>query len=246
MQPTQNTPPKKVAVLYFGLARSLKSVIPSLERGIYSVLRANNIEYDNFVHTFSLPNPYIDPMNKSVIKDYDNDSYKLLNPRDFIIEDQNEVSRTLKVREYFSHVGTWGGYAKGTVDYCRLVRNMTLALYSKKRVAELFSKYMHEYDYVIVTRPDQAIENRLNPICFSMLNNNNIIIPKEHSYLGINDRMCVATPSNAIRYCNAFRHFLRYSRMKTIISEVYWKWYILKVCKLNIIYGNVKASLIRM
>ena len=246
MQPKQDTPPKKVAVLYFGLARSLKRVMPSLERGIYSVLRANNIKYDNFVHTFSLPNPYIDPINNSVIKDYDNDSYKLLNPRDFIIEDQNVVSRNLDVKEYFSHIGTWLGCVPNHIECCRLVRNMVLALYSKKRVAELFSKYKDEYDYVIITRPDQAIDNFLNPKCFSLLNKNNIIIPKEHAYTGINDRICIAKPQNAIIYCQAFDRLLQYSKKKEVISEAYWKWYILKVCKLNIIFGNLKATLIRM
>ena len=246
MPPIHTKTPKKVAVLYFGLARSLKKVIPFLERGIYSVLRENNIEYDNFVHTFSLPNPYIDPINKSVIKDYDNDSYKLLNPRDFIIEDQNMVSKRLNIKEYFSHIGTWHGCASNHIECCRLVRNMVLALYSKKRVAELFSKYKHDYDYVIITRPDQAIDNVLNIRCFSLLNEDNIIIPKEHSHSGINDRICIAKPRNAILYCQAIDWLLQYSKKKEVISEAYWKWYILRVCKLNIIYGNLQATLIRM
>jgi hypothetical protein len=237
---------KKVAILFFGLSRSVKDVYPSLKENLFDVLTENNIEYDNFVHTYSLPNPYQDPITKKIIYNYDNDAYKVLNPRDYIVEDQVLVAKQLQINQYFKYVSDWEKCAPTYRDGCAFIRNMVLALYSKKRLVELFAKYKNEYDYVIITRPDQAFNTRLNPVAFKLLNDSNIIVPKEHSYTGINDRICIAKPNNAIVYGLAFNLLLEYSKRTAIVSEAYWKWYITKVCRFKIVYGSLRSTLVRM
>jgi hypothetical protein len=236
---------KKVAVLFFGLTRSLRDVYPSLKQNLFNVLIENNFEYDNFVHTYTLPNPFQDPITQKITYDYDNESYKILNPRDCILEEQMSVAKNLQIGRYFTHVSNWVGCASTYVMGCYFIRNMVLALYSKKRLVQLFARYKDEYDYVIITRPDQAFNNKLNVGAFSLLNNGNIIVPREHSYTGINDRICIARPRNAILYGLAFNFLLEYSKIKALVSEEYWKWYITEVCKLNITYGSLLATLIR-
>ena len=44
----------KVAIGFFGLTRSLRYTIYSITTNIYNVFKANNIEYDVFIHTYSL------------------------------------------------------------------------------------------------------------------------------------------------------------------------------------------------
>lgn len=44
----------RVAVCFFGLARSLRWTVPSIERRLLGVLRENGFEVDVFVHTYSL------------------------------------------------------------------------------------------------------------------------------------------------------------------------------------------------
>ena len=95
---------------------------------------------------------------------------------------------------------------------------MVLALHSKKKVVELFSKYKSEYDYVIITRPDQKYNTKLNINSLKLINENNIIIPFEHSYEGINDRFCIANPKNAITYGLAFNSLKNYSELKSIVT----------------------------
>jgi hypothetical protein len=245
---------KKVAILFFGLTRTLKDVYPSLKQNLFNVLIENNFEYDNFVHTYTLPNPFQDPITQKITYNYDNESYKILNPRDCILEEQMSVAKNLQIGRHFTKDVGWGGYAQICANQwnctefaagCALIRNMVLAVYSKKRVTELFSKYKDDYDYVIITRPDQAINNKFNVGAFSLLNDGNIIVPREHSYKGINDRICIARPRNAILYGFAFNFLLEYSKIKALCSEEYWKWYITEVCKLNIIYGSLLATLIR-
>ena len=245
MSSPNNFRKKKMAILFFGLTRSLKNVYRSLKENIFDVLTNNNIEYDIFIHTYILPTPYTNPYVNTIIENYDNESYKLLNPKFFILENQNKVEKKLKIPKYFSNLSDWVSCAPTFEKKCYFVRNMVLAQHSKKMVTNLFKEYKDDYDYVMITRPDQALHTKINPTAFNLLNNDNIIIPKEHSYLGINDRFCIAKPNIAIIYGNSFTYLLVYSEKKTIVSEVFLKDY-LKLNNIHVIYSPITATLIRI
>jgi hypothetical protein len=236
---------KKVAILFFGLTRSLNDVYSSLKTNIFDVLTENNIEYDIFIHTYALPTPYTNPYINTKIENYDNESYKLLNPKYYIIENQNNAENKLQIPKYFANLSDWAGCATTFEKKCFFVRNMVLAQHSKKMVTKLFREHQADYDYVIFTRPDQALHTKINPSVFNLLNNNNIVIPKEHSYLGVNDRLCFAKPNIAIIYGNSFNFLLVYSEKNTIVSEVFLKKY-LKINNIHIIYSPITATLIRI
>jgi hypothetical protein len=235
---------KKVAILFYGLTRSLRKTYDNIKENIFDELTNNGFEYDTFIHTYQLDNPYINPFTGEKTYDYDNNSYQLLKPKEYIIQNQNLVEKNLRIHEYFSKLGDWAGCANTLDKKAEFVRNMVLALYSKNKVIELFSKYKYDYDYVIITRPDQKYNSKLNVLALNLLNENNIIIPFEHSYHGVNDRFCIARPKNAIIYGTSFNSLKNYSKVKSIISEVYLKDY-LNFNKLNIIFGSLKAELVR-
>ena len=236
---------KKVAILFFGLTRSLKDVYSSLKTNIFDTLTENNIEYDIFIHTYALQTPYTNPYINTQIENYDNESYKLLNPKYYIIENQNRVENKLQVSKYFANLSDWAGCANTFEQKCFFVRNMVLAQYSKKMVTKLFKEHQSDYDYVMFTRPDQALHTKINPTAFNLLNNDNIIIPKEHSYLGVNDRLCIAKPNIGITYGNSFKFLLVYSEKNTIVSEEFLKKY-LKINNIHVIYSPIRATLIRI
>jgi len=236
---------KKVAILFYGLTRGLRTLYDNFKDKLFDPLSEHQYSYDIFIHTYTLDNPYINPWSGETVNDYDNTAYTVLNPRDNIIDHQSVVEPQLNIAKYFSIIGDWAGTASNPKMYRYLVRNMVLALYSKRRVVNLFAKYRNEYDYVIITRPDQFLYNKLNPQIFNILNNSNIVIPHEHSYHGINDRFCIAKPINAIRYGRAFNYLYFYSKLKPIVSEVFMKAY-LKALGLHIIFSPIKATLQRM
>jgi hypothetical protein len=235
---------KKVAILFYGLTRSLRSIYQNLKENLFDELTKNNYEYDTFIHTYVLDNPYINEWSGEKVENYDNTSYTILNPKDYILQNQNLVEKKLRISQYYSKLGNWAGLAKTVKMKCYLVRNMVLALNSKKRVVQLFYKYKKDYDYVIITRPDQIFHTKINVNSFNLLNDNNIIIPLEHSYLGINDRFCIAKKENAIKYGMSLNMLKIYSSIKPIISEVYMKDY-LKSIGLKIIFSNLKTQLVR-
>jgi hypothetical protein len=235
---------KRVAILFFGLTRSLRKIYDNLKTNLFDELTNNGYDFDIFIHTYKLKNPYINKWSGENISNYDNESYKILNPKEYILENQDEVEKKLRISRYFSKLGNWKGCANSIYMKCYLVRNMVLALYSKKMVTKLFSKYSDDYDYVIITRPDQKFNNKINIESLNLLNNNNIIIPLQHCYFGLNDRTCIAKPNIAKIYGNAFDMLLQYSKMKSIISEVYLKDYI-TAHKIDVIFSPLKSHLVR-
>jgi hypothetical protein len=235
---------KRVAILFFGLTRSLRNNYNNLKEKLFDQLTKNNYEYDTFIHTYMLENPYINPWSGEKVENYDNTAYTILKPRHFIVERQSIIEPRLVIPRFYSKLGNWAGCASTPQMYKYLVRNMVLALYSKRRVVNLFAKYKHEYDYVIICRPDQQLETEFNASAFKRLGNKNIIIPFEHSYYGFNDRFCVAKPNAAIQYGNALKYLYFYSKLKPIVSEVYMRWY-LQAIGLKIVFSPLKSKLIR-
>jgi hypothetical protein len=243
------TEPKKVAILFYGLTRSLRNIYDNFKQNILDELTSHGYEYNIFIHTFILQNPYVNPWSGETVAHYDNLAYQILNPIDFILEYQNDVEQKLRIpQQYFSKLGDWAGCATTPHMKGYLVRNMVLALYSKRKVVELFKKHhdKNKYDYVIITRPDQIFHTKLNVNSFQLLHKQkkNIIIPREHGYHGVNDRFCIATPFNAIQYGRAFYKLKKYSQQKSIISEVYMMDY-LNALGFNIIYSPLKTQLVR-
>lgn len=246
---TPNNP--KVAILFFGLTRSLRKIYNNLKENILDELTNNGFDYDIFIHTYILENPYINKWSKEHVTNYDNEAYKILNPKYYLLENQNKVESNLNLKAYCTKLGNWAGCAKTPFMKVYLVRNMALALHSKKMVTKLFAEKKDDYDYAIITRPDQHYHVKLNTKVFELLNptsNNsnkkNIIIPREHSYHGYNDRFCITTPDNAIKYGCAFNMLLPYSTKKSIVSEIFMKDYITYL-DLNVIFSPIKADLAR-
>jgi len=236
---------KKVAILFYGLTRSLRNIYGNLKTNLFDQLTKNQHSYDVFLHTYTLENPYINPWSGEKVHNYDNTAYTILNPKDCIIEPQSAIEPRLNIPQYYSIVGDWTGSASSPDMYRYLVRNMILALHSKRRVVNLFAKYKNDYDYVIITRPDQLLHTKLYPQIFNKIDNSNIVIPYEHSYHGLNDRFCIAKPINAIRYGRALKYLYSYSKYNTIVSEKYMKAYITLI-GLNVIFSPLKTSLQRL
>ena len=235
---------KRVAILFFGLTRSLRNIINNLNENLFNELTKNDYIYDIFIHTYSLENPYINPWSGESINNYDNTAYEILNPKYYIIEKQSKVEQKLNINSYCSNLSNWKGAAKTPEMRRYLVRNMVLALHSKKMVTNLFKEHKNEYDYVIITRPDQMLHAKINTNAFLILNDRNIIIPYEHSYHGYNDRFCIAKPNVGIKYGSGFDVLKLYSQIGAVVSEVFMKDYLTSL-GLKIIFSPIKTQLIR-
>lgn len=235
---------KKVAIIFFGLTRTLAKTIDSIKINLLTPLNENSIEYDIFMHTYKINGPYINMWSGEHVTNYHNeDINKLLNPKYFIFDDQETIINNINFNEYYTKLGNWTGMTPEMTKY--LIKNMCLALHSKKQITLLFEQHKDEYDYAILIRPDMKIVNPIDVNYFKELNNNNIIVPEKDWFHGCNDRFCIGMP-NVILYCGKlFDELKQYSREKSIISEVYFLDK-LREQSINIIPKNIEYTNLRI
>ena len=213
---------KKVAILFFGLTRSLKETHVSIKKNLFDPLNENSIDYDIFIHTYKIFGSYHNKWSKEATDNYINEDVdKLLNPKYFIFDNQETIVNNIDFNEYYKKLGNWSGsMTKDLTKY--LIRNMCLALYSKKQITSIFDKNINDYDYAIIIRPDLELVTKIDVNWFNQLNDNNIIVPSMERFGGCNDRICIGKP-NIISYCgNLFDGLKVYSEKKEIVSEIYF------------------------
>jgi len=212
---------KKVAILFFGLTRTLGKTFSSIKKNLLEPLNDNLIHYDIFIHTYKIFGSYNNIWSCENVDCYNNeDVEKILNPKYCIFDNQETIINSIDFNEYYKKLGNWTGMSPEMTKY--LIKNMCLALYSKKQITLLFDEHINEYDYAIIIRPDTELHSKVNISCFNELNDNNIIIPEQDWYYGCNDRICIGKP-NVISYCGKlFDELKTYSENKSIISEKYF------------------------
>jgi hypothetical protein len=210
---------KKVAILFYGLTRTLGKTINSIKKNLFTPLDDNLIKYDIFMHTYKIDGPYHNIWSREHTDNYNNEDVEaLLNPKYLLFDNQETIINSIDFNEYYSILGyDWTGMSDEKKKY--VIKNMCLALYSKKQITLLFDEKINDYDYAIIVRPDTQFYNKIDINYFNELTCNNIIIPEKEWYRGCNDRFCIGKP-NIISYCGKlFDELKTYSQNKGIISE---------------------------
>jgi hypothetical protein len=222
-----------VALLFFGLTRSLKYTLPSIQKNVYDVLKKNDIHYDVFLHTYHVDGIYQNSRANEFNIRLDNNEYKLLNANHVCIENKKEVVDRLNLKEYYTHGDPWNTNFE-TFD------NFLLAFYSKMKVHELMKSTANEYKYVIFLRPDVYHENELPIDLLHLVDNdhNNVLIPNFGLYRTINDRFAILNSSISHIYGDIFKSMLDDSKYIQLHSESYLYLMLCIKHRLNVIYIN--------
>tara|TARA_B110000114_G_C15096853_1_gene402092 strand:- start:363 stop:1112 length:750 start_codon:yes stop_codon:yes gene_type:complete len=206
-------PKLKVALLFFGITRSLKWTIASIKQNIFEPLKENNIDYDTFMHTYKLTSNYINPRANEImnVSDIDNDEYKLLKPDFLQIDIQEEIKKNINVHKYRTNSDPWNTKYV-TVD------NYILGCYSRAQLVKMVKQRKNEYDYILYIRPDCTYTSKLNIDWFNKVNDKTICIPDFHTF-PINDRFSICNMKNYEIYGNIFNSLLEISKKRPLHSE---------------------------
>jgi hypothetical protein len=209
----------KVAIVMFGLPRSLHRVIDSMRTHIFNKITDQAMEYDVFVHRYNIHGTYTNLWSGESTDNYKNEDVKgLLNPKYYLEDNQEEIAKTICLEDYFTVPQTWAGHLPNFPDHVKCtMKNMILALYSKKQIIRVLEKYKNEYEYVIFLRPDTFVEHF--PLHFDRLNNSNMIIPEQDFHYGFNDRVCICKMAVALYYGSFGDYLLEYSKTNDVASE---------------------------
>ena len=209
-----------VAICFFGITRSLKYTIKSINENILQVFQENNIDYDIYLHTYKITTDYVNyRANESTnVNDIDNEEYRLLNPKYLKIDIQEEIKKKLELHKYRRKGDPWGG--NRCKNYNSL-DNFILGSYSKFQVTNMVKNANKIYDYVLFIRPDCLYVKKFNIDFFKFVNNNVICTPDFglHSRYLLNDRMAICNMNNYWIYGNIFEKLLDLSKKISLHSE---------------------------
>ena len=209
----------KIALSFFGLTRSLRYTIQSIEKNILEELNKNNIEYDIFLHTYFLEtysNYRVNDVNEftETIEDMDNNEYKLLKAKYLQIDNQDEIKKEIKLEEYRTHQDPWNSNYNS-------VDNFILAQYSKLQLVKMIEKSENSYDYIIYLRPDVLYLYKFDINYFKNIRDNIICIPDNCQFgkYNFNDRFAITNKKTYKIYGNIFNDLLQISKKKPLHSE---------------------------
>ena len=226
--PRIHVPKKKVALCYWGIARSTDFTIESIERNIWKPLEDANIEYTTFVHTFSVNKPYTNSRASEWNIHLKNDIWKMLLPDHYIVENQEDIDKILDFKKYRSHGDPWEVEQVSMYQKYSTHDNLIRALYSLSKVTNLWKPMASTFDAVIYLRPDVRFISPLNVEWIHECRRGNIYAPNFHLVDDWNDRFAIGKPADMILYGSRFQDAYQYSLYKPLHSEGFLSEYMKK------------------
>ena len=234
----------RIAIIFFGLTRTLEKTIDSLKTNLFAPLEEACVSYDVFIHTYKINGPYRNAWSGENVDNYHNEDVEILNPKYLLFDDQETIEKSIDFSEYYKKLGSWSKQLSPELTRY-LIKNMCLALYSKKQITMLFDEHIDDYDYAMIIRPDTKLHNKIDVSYFNELNESNIIIPEKDQWSGCNDRICLGKPNVVSYYGKLFDDLKEYSENKSIISEVYLLDKLneksINIIQKNIDYNNIRV-----
>lgn len=205
----------RIAIGFFGLIRSLRHTHTSIKDNLLKILEDNGHMYDIYIHTYDLK---VLTNKRTHEKDVilDVNDYKLLNPKDIIIDDQEEFDKSFNFSEIMKYGDAW----KACNDNFSSLKNLIRQLNSLKKLTLLISK-KPKYDMYIYIRPDLKI---VTPFDINWLNlkNKQLATPAYFKHMGgLNDRFVIGTFDNIKIYGSRIDEIYNFckSKKKPLHSE---------------------------
>lgn len=221
-----------IAIIYFGLTRSIKKVYKSHLEYIYNHLDKNNITYKKFMHTWSLKDGIQNIWEDYIEQKIDYDEHKLLNLDFYEIDSEDEFIKSVNMDDYFykdvwntkghSHEGEW---------LPKLVSNYVCMLESQKRAIKMVENFVskgNKFKLAMFIRPDIMIYDYF-PIDKVIELNNYINIPNHSHHEGLNDQVAIFNYDNIKIYSSRIDDLALFRKNHgRIVAEKYVKFIVNK------------------
>ena len=209
----------KVAICFFGLTRSLKFTLPSIEKYLLGPLKQYGIKHDIYLHTYKTKKPYTNPRAGENGVTLDNNEYKLLEPKRSIVEDKELVSKRIGLERYRAKGDPWGQERSAIPGDFTTLDNHILYLWSQKQLTSMWLQGGN-YSHIIMCRPDVLYQVPIQLDWFSFTSDK-ICIPNFGLCGNVNDRFALGRPEQMKPYGSRFDEALAYSKRHQLASEAY-------------------------
>jgi hypothetical protein len=235
----------RVALCFFGLTRSLKFTLPSIEKFIFGPLKSHNIKYHKYLHTYKMKTPYVNPRAGESGIILDTNEYKMLEPDFHMLEDKDMVSKRLDLAKYRTKGDPWGQEKNAIPGDFTTLDNHILYLWSQRQLIEMVKENLKRYTHIIFCRPDVLYQVPLQIEWFSFTKDT-ICIPNFGLCGNVNDRFALGQPKEMILYGSRFNDALAYSKKHPLASEAFliatMKKYKIKYEHVNFYFIRVRAN----
>lgn len=213
--------PLKVALLFWGLTRSLNVTLPSIREQIFEPLDAGNATYDVFLHTYSIEGTYSNPRNGVFNATLDNEQWKLLEPGPgrWRVEDQAAFDARTDFAAFQARGDPWRNNFVSLHNFIR-------ALHSLSQVTRLLQRSGRRYDAVVFLRPDVRYVTPLNVTLLRGVRDGEYLSPDFHQWSGCNDRFGIGTQATMVSVGTRWDVAQAYSRRHVLHSEAFLRDYL--------------------
>ena len=234
----------RIAICFFGLIRSLKFTHESINENLLKILTQNGIDYDIFIHTYDLK-VLNNKRSKEDNVELDVNDYKLLNPKDILIENQDDFDKSFDYEKIMSYGNAW----KDSNDNFNSLKNLIRQLNSLNKLTQMIKK-KERYDLYIYVRPDTKIVNPFNINLIENIKDNEIRTPVYFKHWGgLNDRFAIGKFNSIVKYgerINYIYDFVNCGKKRPLHSEQLLKFiinkYNIKNIDIDIILVRVRAD----
>ena len=207
----------RIAICYWGLVRTLREVLPSQQKYVYSELEKTGLEYDVFFHSWSTDKNLV--WNREMPEPIEYDTVDLVHPLKKQIDDQSEFLKTIDFSKYYYHdEPEW---------IPQLIWNHLCALESQKRCTNLCLESGIKYDYIMFLRPDALINKRLpvEELFTPDFSDNTMVIANFNHWEGWNDQFAILKYDAVIPYSHRIDGIAEFRKTNgRIVSEKYVKY----------------------
>ena len=191
-----NAEVRSVALICYGLPRSLHFTINSMRTNMISPLQSVGITVDIFVHTFHHRRPISNRRSLERDVKLDNNEWKLLQPVAVDVESVDSVLNDQK-----SLLSELKRYGDAWHDGFRSLERYLLALHSAKHATQLVQMRNKKYDGAILTRGDLLFLDPIDVDLFvKAVRQQSVVVPGWQSWSGLNDRFMYGAVDEIFRY----------------------------------------------
>lgn len=221
----------RVGIVFYGLSRSLKYTLPSIQKHVFDVLQQNHIAFDVFWHSLALSKSLSNPRSGEMGVKIDNHEYIMMNPCVVNITAQDQImpiefekyitSRSITLNKTKAYISANTSVPledtnSTTINQFDLwedqygsVKNILSAFFTLnqlKNTIDLYSKSKYiKYDAIVVLRPDTAVITDIDlPAHISYMRKTqgrHLWVPDMH-IKGVCDRAAYGTPEAMGLYLN--------------------------------------------
>lgn len=226
-----------LAIIYFGLTRSVEKTHLTHEKHIFDILKKNNLKYKTFIHTWKTKNNKQNIWDKEIPQKINYLEYKLLSPDFYKLDSEDEFLESINMNNYY-YQDIWEKKQNSEAPEwsSKMVSNHLCMLESQKRGLEMVKSYGDKFKFIMFIRPDITIHNNL-PVEKIFENTEEIYIPNHGHFGGFNDQFAILNNENAQFYGNRINEIAEFRKNNgRIVGEKYCKFIINKYnMKINMI-----------